>query len=100
MIVKEFKKYLELFDDKMFIIDVIKGYLSTATNAEVEVALQSAFDRLKQLAWRDKCKCMSFEQQLQMTKSYLKGEMYTNEQTAREMLGKQIKNIEKVLEDE
>lgn len=100
MIVKEFKEYLELFNDNTLIIDVIISYLSTATNTETEMALQSAFDRLKQLAWQDKNKCINLEQQLIMTKNYLKGKMYIDEETAKEMLLKQIENIEKVLENE
>ena len=100
MTVKEFKEYLKLFKDNDLIINVIQTYLRTATNTEVEVALQSAFDRLKSLAWEDKCKRMNLENQLIMTKMYLKGELYTDEKTAREMLYKQIKNIEKVLENE
>lgn len=38
-----------------------------------------------------------FEEQLRMTGMYLKGEMYSNEETARDMLYKQIENIEEVL---
>lgn len=100
MNVKEFKEYLKLFKDNDLIINVIQSYLTTATNTECEIALQSAFDRLKLLAWEDKCKRMNLEQQLIMTKMYLKGEIYTDEKTAREMLYKQILNIEKVLENE
>ena len=101
MTVKEFKEYLKLFKDNDLIVEVFQGYLKRfGTNTECEIALQSAFDRLKSLAWEDKCKRMNLEQQLIMTKMYLKGEMYTDEKTAREMLYKQILNIEKVLENE
>ena len=100
MNVKEFKEYLKSFKDNDLIINVIQSYLTAATNTECEIVLQSAFDRLKSLAWEDKCKRMNLEQQLIMTKMYLKGEMYTDEKTAREMLYKQIQNIEKVLENE
>ena len=100
MTVKEFKKFIESFKDNNLAIDVIKEYLSNATNVETEIALQSTFDRLKELAWKDKNKRMRLEQQLNMTKRYLKGEMYIDEETAREMLYKQIENIEKVLENE
>ena len=99
MNVKKFKKYLELYSDEDLIIDVFAHYLKIATNTETEIALQSAFNRLKQLAWKDKCKRINLEQQLEMTKSYLKGEMYKDEKTAREMLWKQIANIEEVLKD-
>lgn len=101
MNVKEFKEYLKLFKDNDLIIDVIKSYLlRISTNTEAEIALQSAFDRLSELAWEDKCKRMNLENQLIMTKSYLKGEIYTDEETARKMLHKQIQNIEDVLENE
>lgn len=101
MNVKEFKEYLKSFKDNDLIVEVFQGYLKRfGTNTECEIVLQSAFDRLKSLAWEDKCKRMNLEQQLIMTKMYLKGEMYTDEKTAREMLYKQILNIEKVLENE
>lgn len=99
MNVKEFKEYLELFNDNTLIVDVIADYLSNAANTETEIVLQSAFNRLKELAWQDKCKRMDLEQQLTMTKAYLKGELYSDEETARENLWKQIKNIEEVLEE-
>lgn len=100
MNVKKFKEYLESFNDNDLTINVIKKYLSNATNSEVEIALQSAFDRLTELAWRDKNKRMDLENQLIMTKRYLKGEMYADEETARKMLYKQIQNIEEVVGDE
>lgn len=100
MTVKEFKEYLNLFRDNDLIINVIQSYLRTATNTEVEVALQTAFDRLKSLAWEDKSKRIELENQLEMTKTYLKGELYTDEETATEMLYKQILNIEEVLKNE
>lgn len=101
MTVKEFKEYLNLFRDNDLIIEVFKDYLKRfGTNTECEIALQTAFDRLRELAWKDKSKRMNLENQLIMTKMYLKGELYTDEKTAREMLYKQILNIEEVLGNE
>ena len=98
MTVKKFKEFLNSFKDNDLIIEVFQDYLKRfSTNTECEIALQSAFDRLKELAWEDKNKRMNLEQQLKMTKMYLKGEMYTDEEAAREMLHKQIANIEEVL---
>ena len=100
MNVKEFKEWLEIYKDNDLIIDVFQGYIKDfGTNTECEIALQSAFDRLKEIAWTDKCKRMNLEQQLKMTKMYLKGEMYTNEEYSRQMLPRQIANIEEVLND-
>ena len=100
MNVKEFKEFLNLFKDNVLIIEVFQIYLERfGTDTECEIALQSAFDKLKELAWEDKNKRMNLEQQLKMTKMYLKGEMYTDEKTAREMLHKQIANIEEVLDN-
>lgn len=100
MNIKDFKEYLNLYSDNDLIIKVFQDYLKRfGTNTECEVILQNAFDRLKELAWEDKNKRINLEQQLKMTKMYLKGEMYTNEETAREMLYKQIANIEEVLDD-
>lgn len=100
MTIKELKGIIELFRDNDSAIEVIKKCLSIATIYESEIALQSAFDRLKVLAFEQKNKCMNLERQLIMTKMYLKGEMYTDEKIAREMLDKQILNIEKVLEND
>lgn len=101
MNVKEFKEWLEIYKDNDLIIDVFQRYIKDfGTNTECEIALQSAFDRLKEIAWTDKCKRMNLEQQLKMTKMYLKGEMYNNKEYAKQMLPRQIENIEKVLEDE
>ena len=101
MNVKEFKEFLNLFKDNDLIIEVFQDYLKRfGTNTECEISLQSAFDRLKELAWEDKNKRMNLEQQLEMTKMYLKGEMYADEETARKMLYKQIANIEEVLKNE
>ena len=100
MNVKEFKEWLEIYKDNDLIIEVFQDYLKRfGTNTECEIALQSAFDRLKEIAWNDKCKRMNLEQQLKMTKMYLKGEMYNNEDYARQMLPRQIANIEEVLYD-
>ena len=100
MNVKEFKEWLEIYKDNDLIIEVFQDYLKRfGTNTECEIALQSAFDRLKELAWNDKCKRSNLEQQLKMTKMYLKGEMYINEEYARQMLPRQIANIEEVLDD-
>lgn len=38
-----------------------------------------------------------YKEQLKMTKSYLKGEMYTDKETAEKMLHRQIENIEDTL---
>ena len=38
-----------------------------------------------------------YKEQLKMTKSYLKGEMYTDKETAEKMLNRQIENIEDTL---
>lgn len=100
MNIKDFKEYLNLYSDNDLIIKVFQDYLKRfGTNTECEVILQNAFDRLKELAWEDKNRRMNLEQQLKMTKMYLKGEMYTDEETAREMLYKQIANIEEVLDN-
>lgn len=100
MTVKEFKEWLEIYKDNDLIIEVFQEYIKLfAGNTECEKALQSAFDRLKELAWTDKCKRMNLEQQLKMTKMYLKGEMYIDEDYARQMLSRQIKNIEEVLKE-
>lgn len=100
MNIKDFKEYLNLYSDNDLTIKVFQDYLKRfGTNTECEVILQNAFDRLKELAWEDKNKRINLEQQLKMTKMYLKGEMYTDEETAREMLYKQIANIEEVLDD-
>lgn len=100
MNIKDFKEYLNLYSDNDLIIKVFQDYLKRfGTNTECEVILQNAFDRLKELAWEDKNKRINLEQQLKMTKMYLKGEMYTDKETAREMLYKQIANIEEVLDD-
>lgn len=101
MNVKDFKEWLEIYKDTDLIIEVFHNYLKIfGTNTECEIALQSAFDRLKELAWKDKSKRMSLEKQLCMTAMYLKGEMYANEEYARQMLPRQIQNIEEVLKDE
>jgi hypothetical protein len=101
MNVKEYKEWLEIYKDDDLIIDVFQEYIKIfGTNTECEIALQSAFDKLKEIAWNDKCKRMNLEQQLKMTKMYLKGEMYTNEEYARQMLPRQIANIEEVLEND
>ena len=100
MTVKDFKEYLNLYSNNDLIIKIFQDYLKRfGTNTECEVILQSAFDRLKELSWEDKNKRMNLEQQLKMTKMYLKGEIYTDEKTAREMLYKQIANIEEILDD-
>lgn len=100
MNVKEFKDFLKLFKDDDLIINVFQEYIKRfGTNTECEVALQSAFDKFKDIAWTDKCKRINLEQQLSVTQMYLKGEMYTDEETAKRMLGKQIKNIEEVLKE-
>lgn len=100
MNVRELKKIMEAFSDDDLAIGVVKTYLSIATNTETEIALQSAFDRLKELAWKDKSKRMILEQQLKMTGMYLKGEMYKDEEYAKQMLPKQIQNIDEVLRDD
>ena len=101
MNVKAFKKWLEIYKDNDLIIDVFKEYIKIfGTNTECEIALQSAFDKLKEIARTDKGKRMNLEKQLCMTAMYLKGEMYTNEEYAKQMLPRQIQNIEEVLKDE
>ena len=97
MFVNQFKKFLQRYGENDLIINVFADYLKNASHMETEIALQSAFDRLKKLAIDDKFRCYVLEQQLYMTKSYLKGEMYTDEETAKKMLNKQIENIEGVL---
>lgn len=100
MNVKEFKEWLEIYKDNDLIIDIFREYLKIfGTNTECEIALQSAFDKLKEIAWTDKCKRMNLEQQLKMTKMYLKGEMYTDKEYAKQMLPRQIANIEEVLKE-
>ena len=100
MNIKEFKEFLLSYKDTDLIIWAIQEYIRRfGTNTECEVALQTSFDKLKDIAWKDKCKRMNLEQQLEMTKSYLKGEMYTDEETAKIMLSKQIANIEEVLKE-
>ena len=80
MNVKEFKEWLEIYKDNDLIINVFQIYIERfGTNTECEITLQSAFDKLKEIAWVDKCKRMNLEKQLCMTAMYLKGEMYTNE---------------------
>ena len=101
MNVKEFKEWLEIYKDNDLIIEVFNDYLKRfGTNTECEIALQSAFDRLKELAWKDKSKRMNLEEQLCMTAMYLKGEMYRDEEYAKQMLPRQIQNIEEVLKDD
>ena len=100
MNVKDFKEWLEIYKDTDLIINVFQEYIKIfGTNTECEIALQSAFDKLKEIAWKDKSKRMSLEKQLCMTTMYLKGEMYTNEETARQMLPRQIQNIEEILKN-
>ena len=100
MNVKEFKEFLNRYPNNELAITAIQDFIKLFTNTECEIILQASFDRLKDIAWADKWKRMSLEQQLQMTKSYLKGEMYSNEEFAKQMLPKQIKNIEEVLNNE
>ena len=101
MNVKKFKEFLLAYKDTDLIIEAIQEYIRRfGTNTECEVALQTSFDRLKDIAWKDKCKRMNLEKQLCMTAMYLKGEMYQDEEYARQMLSRQIQNIEEVLKNE
>ena len=101
MNVKEFKEFLLAYKDTDLIIWAIQEYIRRfGTNTECEIALQSSFDKLKEIAWDDKNKRMILEKQLCMTAMYLKGEMYTDEEYAKQMLPRQIQNIEEVLENE
>ena len=101
MNVKEFKEWLEIYKDTDLIINVFQEYIKIfGTNTECEIALQNAFDKLKEIAWKDKSKRMSLEKQLCMTAMYLKGEMYKDEEYARQMLPRQIQNIEDILKNE
>ena len=101
MNVKEFKEWLEIYKDNDLIIEVFQNYIKIfGTNTECEIALQSAFDKLKEIAWADKSKRINLEKQLCMTAMYLKGEMYKDEEYARQMLPRRIQNIEEVLNNE
>ena len=98
MNIKEFKEFLELFKENDSAIGAIQQYIKDfGTNTECEIALQTSFDRLKDLAWKDKSKRRILEKQLKQTSMYLKGEMYEDEKYAKQMLPRQIKNIEEVL---
>lgn len=101
MNIKEFKEFLKLFGDDDLIISAIQEYINKfGTNTECEILLQASFDRLKDLAWKDKSKRMILEKQLKQTSMYLKGEMYEDEEYAKQMLPRQIKNIDEVLKNE
>lgn len=98
MTVKDLKEWLEAYDDRCLAILPIKEYLNTfGTDTECELILQASFDRIKELAWKDKSKRMILEKQLKQTSMYLKGEMYIDAEYAKQMLPRQIKNIEEVL---
>lgn len=101
MNVKEFKEFLKLFGDNELIISAIQEYIKKfGTNTECEIALQTSFDRLKKLAWKDKHERMVLTQQLKQTSMYLKGEMYKDEEYAKQMLSRQIENIDEVLKQD
>lgn len=98
MNVREFKEYLKEFDDKNTIVRAMMYWINNiATDYEIEsicrIALEKACLQMNYHGIRSE----ALEQQLTQTKMYLKGEMYKDEETAKEMLYKQIENIERVL---
>lgn len=98
MNVREFKEYLKRYSGNVSMANVMVHFLIyEATDFELEsiskYAVDTAYRRMKQYTTEND----RFKQQLTQTKMYLKGEMYKDEETAKEMLYKQIENIERII---
>lgn len=101
MNVKEFKEFLNQYNDNYMVIHIIYDYLNTiATPFEIKKITEYSVETLVKIMNKYFYKSANYKEQLSMTNMYLKGEMYKDEEYARQMLPKQIQNIEEVLKDE
>lgn len=90
--------YVELYNENDDCSKLLEFIIPSLPENSLKTTIKLARQELDNRARHTKHYKELFEEQLNQTLAYLKGEMYTDEDTAKQMLSKQIENIERVLE--
>ena len=93
----EFIEKVESLSEEDFAYELIVLLASEFEYFELSEAIESFSNTLESRYYKANYYMGLYKEQLKMTKLYLKGEMYTNKETAEKMLNRQIENIEDTL---
>jgi hypothetical protein len=101
MKIKDLKVLMEAYSDDSLAITFINSLINYHLNdGELILTNDTLQTKLKHRLYKIDSDKRILGTQLKQTNMYLKGEMYKDEDTARNMLSKQIQNIEEALKYE
>lgn len=94
---QEFIKKVENLSEIDFFSELFNLLMNDLEDYELGSLMSLSIKQIAERHYRADYLQGLYKNQLKMTKSYLKGEMYTDKETAEKMLYRQIENIEDTL---